>query len=48
MSVHSHSELELYIVNFFWIPYYVRKVLTNFENYSQLAEPIGELDQPVH
>ena len=33
---------------FYGIPYYVRKVLTNFENRSQPVEPVGESDQPVH
>ena len=30
------------------IPYYVRKVLTNFKNCSELVEPIREPDQLVH
>ena len=29
---------------FFWIPYSIRNVLTNFENRSQLARPVGEPD----
>ena len=29
---------------FFWIPYYVRKVLKNFENCSQPAQPVGKPD----
>ena len=33
---------------FFWIPDSLRKIMTNFENFSQLAEPVGKLDQPVH
>ena len=30
------------------IPYYVRKFLTNFENFSQPAQSVGKPDQPVH
>ena len=48
MSVLSHSESKLYSVSFFKIPDYVRKVLKNFENYSQPAELVGKPDQPVH
>ena len=33
---------------FFWVPYYVRNVLKKFEICSQPAQPVGELDQPVH
>ena len=33
---------------FCWIPYSVRNVMKNFENFSQLVQPVGELDQPVH
>ena len=33
---------------FFWIPHYVRKVLTSFEIFSQLDGPVGKLNQPVH
>ena len=33
---------------FFWIPDSMRKILKNFENFSQPAEPVGELDKPVH
>ena len=48
MSVLSHSDLELYSIYFFWIPYYVRKILKFFENFSQPDEPVGKPDQPVH
>ena len=33
---------------FIGIPYYVRNVLTNFENCFQSGEPVGEPNQPVH
>ena len=33
---------------FFWIYDYVRKVLENFENFSQLAVPVGKPDLSVH
>ena len=32
---------------FFWFPYFVNNVLTNFQNFYQPARPVGELDQPV-
>ena len=48
VSVLTHSKSELYTLLFFGIPYYVRKILTNFENCSQPAGPVGEPDQPVH
>ena len=45
----SHS-LGVGIVHllFCWIPYSVRNVLKKFENFSQLDQPIWELDQLVH
>ena len=33
---------------FCWIPDSVRKVLKNFEIFSQPARPVGKLNQPVH
>ena len=33
---------------FFWVPYFVRNILKNFEICSQPAQPVGELDQPIH
>ena len=33
---------------FFWIPYFVRNVLKNFDNFSQPAKPVGEPDWLVH
>ena len=33
---------------FCWIPYSIRNVLKNFENYSQPVQPVGKSDQPVH
>ena len=30
---------------FFWIPYFVRNVMKNFENCYQSAQPVGKLDQ---
>ena len=33
---------------FFWISETMRKVLKNFENSSQSAEPVGKPDHPVH
>ena len=47
MLVLNHSESELYSL-FFSILDYVRKIMTNFENYSQPDEPVGKPDQPVH
>ena len=48
--VNSHS-FEVKIVHrlffFFFIPYFVWNVLKIFENYSQPARPIGELNQLV-
>ena len=44
-SVLSHSVLELYTVFIFWFPYSVRNVLKNFQNFSQLDQLVGELDQ---
>ena len=32
----------------FWILDSMRKILKNFGNFSQLAEPIGKPDQPIH
>ena len=48
MLVLSHSESDLYFVCFFWIPDSLRKVLTNFESLSQLAELVGKPDQPLY
>ena len=31
-----------------WIPNSVRKILTSFEIFSQLARSVGKLNQPVH
>ena len=33
---------------FFWIPDSMRKILQNFENFSQSDGPVRKLDQPVH
>ena len=33
---------------FFWIPDSMKKVLKNFENFSQPDEPVDKPDQPVH
>ena len=33
---------------YFLIPYSIRNVLKNFENYSQLDQPVREPDQLVH
>ena len=49
MSVLSHSESELYSICFFWIFFFsVKKIMTNFEIYSQPDEPVGKLDQLVY
>ena len=33
---------------FFWIHDFVRKILNNFEKFSQPAESVGKSDSPVH
>ena len=49
VCVDSHSfRVELALCLFFWILDSVRKVLKNFENFSQPVGPIGKSDQPVH
>ena len=48
VMVLDHSELELHSVLFFWILDYVRKVLENFENFSQPDVLVGKPDLPVH
>ena len=48
MSALSHSVLELYFVWFFWILDSMRKILTNFENWSQPDELVGKSNQQVH
>ena len=32
---------------FFWLPYSVKNVLSNFHNFSQPDQLVGELDHPV-
>ena len=48
MSILTHSELKLSFVSFFWILDSVRKILKNFENFSQPAESVRKPDQLVH
>ena len=48
MSVLGHLKSELHFVCFFWIPDYVRKVLENFENFSQPDVQVGKSNLPVH
>ena len=49
VCVDSHSfEVRISLRLFFEIPDSVRKVLTNFENFSQPDGPVGKPDQPVH
>ena len=43
----SHSESELHSI-FCWIPDSVRKVMKNFEIFSQPARPVRKPNQPVH
>ena len=33
---------------FFWVPYFVRNVLTKYDIFSQSARPVGKLNQLVH
>ena len=40
--------VEIALRFFCWISDYVRKVLENFENFSQPAVPVRKLDMPVH
>ena len=50
--VNSHSFgvgiVHRLFIFYFLIPYSIRNILTNFENYSQLDQPVRESDQPVH
>ena len=49
VCVSSHSfEVRTIHPLFFGIPYYVRKILKNFEIFSQSVQPVGELDHSVH
>ena len=41
-------ELGIVLHLFCWIPNYVRKIMTNFENCYQPAGPVGKPDHPVH
>ena len=43
-----HSESELHSIYFFWIPDFVRKVVTGIAIFSQLDGPMGKPNQPVH
>ena len=49
VCVGSHS-FGIRIVHplFFWIPDSMRKILKNFENFPQLAEPVGKPYQLVY
>ena len=48
-SVLTHPELESYIIVFFFlVPYSLRNVLTKFDIFSQLAQPVEKLNQPFH
>ena len=47
-SVLTHSELESYIIVFFWVSYSVRNVKTKFDIFSQSARPIRKPNQLVH
>ena len=48
-SVLTHSKLESYTVAFFFffIPHFVRNVLTKFDIFSQSARPVGKLNQLI-
>ena len=48
MLVLGHSEPKLHSVCFFFIPNFLRKVLTIFEIFSQPDGPVGKSNQPVH
>ena len=48
MSDLGHLKSELHSVYFFWIPGSVRKVIKNFENFSQPVEPVGKPNHLIH